>query len=456
MTPAPLIDALGPGGARPTLRRSALPDVFGRPAGLLARVPAPVVRHVLRELREASPVPADDRGPLLAAAADLIRSGRVAGSDREEYLVRTCRLTGLPRSVVADGLDSVAERMRHAAQAVELARPAGARLAGAPGTTSGAHWIPRGDVLAVVAAGNHPGTQGVWPEAVALGLRVAVRPSRREPFTAQRVVHALHAVGLGSHAAYLPTDQAEVTTLVDAADLALVYGGSDMERRYADRADVLVQGPGRSKVLVLADALDDDADRVADLVADSVAGRGGTGCVNATGVLVEGDAEPLFEAVADRLARLDAGVDVLDPAARLPVHTAQEAEALAAAVLRRARGCRRRHPADAPIMAGPEGTTVLRPITVLLDRQDERLSAEYPSSVAWFAPWEPTDGVSPLRGSLVVTVLGSGPIVDDLIREPSIANVYSGVPTHRMSFGVPHDGFLADFLMRTTGFIRSA
>ena len=36
-----------------------------------------------------------------------------------------------------------------------------------------------------------------------------------------------------------------------------------------------------------------------------------------------------------------------------------------------------------------------------------------------------------------------------------VANVYTGdVATHHAAPGVPHDGFLADFLMRNKGFVR--
>jgi hypothetical protein len=46
-------------------------------------------------------------------------------------------------------------------------------------------------------------------------------------------------------------------------------------------------------------------------------------------------------------------------------------------------------------------------------------------------------------------------LLDDLINEPSVTNLYSGNhPTHYMRPQIPHDGFMADFLMRNKGFIR--
>jgi len=46
-------------------------------------------------------------------------------------------------------------------------------------------------------------------------------------------------------------------------------------------------------------------------------------------------------------------------------------------------------------------------------------------------------------------------LIDDLIAEPTVPNVYRGRhPTYYVAPGIPHDGFLADALMRNKGFIR--
>jgi hypothetical protein len=74
----------------------------------------------------------------------------------------------------------------------------------------------------------------------------------------------------------------------------------------------------------------------------------------------------------------------------------------------------------------------------------------------WVAPWAPDDGIAPLRDTLVITAFtGDEALVDRLVAEPSISNVYVGEhPTHWMRPHVPHDGFLAEFLMRTKGVVR--
>jgi len=45
-------------------------------------------------------------------------------------------------------------------------------------------------------------------------------------------------------------------------------------------------------------------------------------------------------------------------------------------------------------------------------------------------------------------------LVDVLLTEPTVTNVYrGGHATHHSAPHIPHEGFLADFLMRNKGFI---
>lgn len=122
------------------------------------------------------------------------------------------------------------------------------------------------------AAGNGPGVHGLWPQALALGYRVAVRPSRREPLTAHRLVTALRQAGFRAEdAAYLPTDHHGADEIIRSADIAMVYGGQAVVDKYAHDPAVLVNGPGRAKILITADR---DWRDYLDVILDSIAGLG--------------------------------------------------------------------------------------------------------------------------------------------------------------------------------------
>ena len=88
-------------------------------------------------------------------------------------------------------------------------------------------------------------------QALALGYRVVIRPSRREPFTGHRLIHALRQAGFRNEdAAYLPTDYAGADEIIRAADLAMVYGGQDVVDKYAADPAFAIQGHSDAKEAV--------------------------------------------------------------------------------------------------------------------------------------------------------------------------------------------------------------
>jgi hypothetical protein len=100
---------------------------------------------------------------------------------------------------------------------------------------------------------------------------------------------------------------------------------------------------------------------------------------------------------------------------------------------------------------------VLRPAVHQLDRPDaEQAGVELSFPCVWVAPWTPEAGLEPLKDTLVLTAITRDTrLVDALVAEPTISNVYVGDhPTYWIEPGIPHDGYLAEFLMRTKAVIR--
>ncbi|UMB72510.1 aldehyde dehydrogenase family protein [Mycobacterium paraterrae] len=441
------IDALGPDGEYRTRGRESVITTDGVTIAELALAPPLYVARAITAQRKARPLPAHERQAALVKAADVFTNGVIAGLDFDAYTVAASRISGVPISVTAAAARSVAEGVASAFAALEPARPSGATLEWRDVRSGGAVWARRGNVFAVLASGNGPGVHGLWPQALALGYRVAVRPSRREPLTAHRLVHALRHSGFRAHdAVYLPTDHRGADEIIRSADLAMVYGGQDVVDKYAGDATVFVNGPGRAKILITADQ---DWHDYLDVIVDSIADLGGLACVNATAVLYEGDPAPLAEAIAERLSTIDRDL--------LPVQTVDAATGLASGLTAVAAGTKALLGADQVVDPLGDGYAALRPAVHLLGQPDvSRLNVELPFPCVWVAPWSRADGIVPLRHSLVVSAItGDDDLVEDLLTEPTIANVYGGRhPTHYTAPEIPHDGFLADFVMRTKGMIR--
>lgn len=448
------VPALGPDGEYRTRKREIIKDTAGIPVAESSVLPRLFVHRSIDAQRKVRPLAAAEREPALTKAADTFVSSTIAGLDFDSYVELTCRVSGLPMTSARAGAHAVAESLTTAYDAARPAQPLGARpdwreLSNA----GGAVWARRGDILAVHAPGNAPGVHGLWPQALALGYRVAIRPSRREPFTAHRLIHALRQTGFrDADALYLPTDHTVADDVIQAADLAMVYGGQDVVDRYAEDPRVLTNGPGRTKILITAEC---DWRDYLDVIVDSIANLGGMACVNATAVLYEGAAGPLAEAIAERLSTI-APLPNTDERAVLPTTSIDTAQALADYLATRAVGAVAVLGADQVVADLGGGFAALRPAVHLLATPDPiKLNVELPFPCVWVSPWSRADGMAPLRNSLVLKAITTDDeFVDELVNEPTITNVYRGrQPTHYTAPHIPHEGFLADFLMRNKGFI---
>ncbi|HTQ15986.1 MAG TPA: aldehyde dehydrogenase, partial [Mycobacterium sp.] len=233
------------------------------------------------------------------------------------------------------------------------------------------------------------------------------------------------------------------------------YGGQDLVDKYANDPTVVVNGPGRAKILITADR---DWRDYLDVIVDSIANLGGMACVNTTAVLYEGDPGPLAHAIAERLATIEP-LPSDDEQAILPTQPVDKATALANYLAAKAAGTTPLLGADQVVAALGDGYAALRPAVHLLSEPNpDKLNIELPFPCVWVAPWSrdsSSGGLEPLRRSLVITAItGDDELIDDLLDEPTLANVYRGRhPTYFATPEIPHDGFLADILMRNKGFV---
>ncbi len=450
------LDALTADGTYRSRRSEVIRDTAGLPIAEMSMVPTLLIGRTIDAQREATPLPMAQRLRIVDDAAELFAHSTIGGLTYDRYLELAARVSGLPISMTTSGAAMIADQCRAAQESIDAAQPHGASMdwREEPTRQGCAVWARRGGVYGVHASGNVVGLLGFWIEAFLLGYRVAIRPSRREPFTAHRMVLALREAGLRPiDVVYLPTDYAGADEILRSADLSMVYGGQDVVDKYADDPTVFANGPGRSKILITKEK---DWRNYLDSIVDSISHQGGMGCVNATAVLYEGDPTPLAEAIAERLAAIEP-LPPEHPDAVLPTQPLERARATAELVARRAVGTTPLLGAD-QIVADLDGANAaLRPAVHLLDTPDLAiLNTEMPFPCVWIAPWSRADGIAPLRNSLVLgAITDDAALIDRLVDEPTITNVYSGHrPTYFMRPGIPHDGYPADFLMRNKGFVR--
>ncbi|MGW1055217.1 aldehyde dehydrogenase family protein [Streptomyces sp. NPDC002521] len=422
--------------------------VTGAPLATVHEAPALLTRLSVKRMRTAAPPPPEEESAaVLAEAGRRFAKTTLAGLSPDEYAELQALASGVPVRAALRTLRRLDEECALLGHVVAEQRPVGATAQGR------ARWSRRGSVLGVVAPSNHPATHVAWLQAIALGYRVAVRPGARDPFTPQRLAHALLDAGLDpDRISVLAGPHAAADALTDAADLALVYGGESTVARLRGSDRVLVRGPGRSKILV--DGPLDDG--LLDHLVAEIADDGGVRCTNTTAVFTSGDHRALAEALAARLAAL-AVLPVTHPDAVLPVRPLAEAQALRAAVGRAAEGApdltQRHYGADATPVVDGEGAA-LRPAVVAVDRPDHpALATELPFPCVWVAPWRPSDGIAPLAGSLALTLLTENTrLVNTALDDPTVRTVIHGrVPGWWQDPYLPHDGYIGQFLGEVRG-----
>ena len=444
----PRIKAITPVSQDNIARYATVTDITGKDCAHLVQLPKMFISHAVKTLRKGKQLTANERNIALKKAGQLFHSGKICGFNPDDYVNQVVSVTGLPERVVKKALQKIGDATSHAFRDSSLGI-----AKGVPDVYSDqvkqsgcAQVVRKGEVLAVVAPGNGTGVHALWPQAIALGYRVVIRPSEREPWTAQRLVQALTESGLADYVVMLPTAHDGVEELIEAADLSIVYGGEETVIRYENRSDVLVQGPGRSKMVIGNDYPQQDA---FDLVFESVLGLGGAACVCTSSVFIEGDSAAFARAF------LDYAYDRLqDPQEReryLPQLSShrycwwlQQVEQYQDSVLSK--------PEVFPLKSG---TRQVMPLIMQADSADQPIvQLELPVASVSFVPFQDQACLSFLAPALVVSVVTTKTALIQSISEiPNIRNLYIGqVPTVWMQSHVPHDGYIAEFLTRSRGY----
>jgi hypothetical protein len=351
-----------------------------------------------------------------------------------------------------------------------VSSPAGAPKAHGqlrPRAASSNHFQRTTDVLGAVLPSNSPGVHGLWLPAPALGVGVALKPGREEPWTPLRLLAALAAAGCPPAAlsCYF-TGHAGAAEILLRAGRSLLFGDAATVRPWRGDPRVQVHGPGFSKVIFGADQLAEWPAHL-ELVASSILANGGRSCINASGVWLPrsrvgggtGGGTAAGRELAEALARRLAAVEprpLDDPEAQLAAWPAPaaarrvsdwidaqlapgEAEDLTAAV----RGGGR--------VAELGGCTFLLP-TVLWVRDPGHPLAHtellFPFCAVVEAP--PARLLAQIGPTLVATALTADEeFRRELLACRDIDHLHLGpVPTWSVSFDQPHEGNLFDLLYR--------
>lgn len=319
------------------------------------------------------------------------------------------------------------------------------------------------DSLGAVLPNNSPGVHNLWLPAVPLKVPLVLKPGSAEPWTPLRIAQALLAAGCPRETISLyPSDHAGGTEILLRTDRSLFFGDASTVASWQHRDKVQIHGPGWSKVLLGADTAPRFADHLA-LIEGSITKNGGRSCINASGVWTVSHGRALAEALATRLAAIEAR-PLDDPDAALAAspdpQVAQRISALIDAQLEQP-GAEDLTAALRPggRVAEVDGCTFLLPTVIFCTDPEHPLTrAEFTFPFATVVEagedvlWEK------LGPTLVATVLSDdAPFRHRALATRAIDRLNLGpIPTYQISWDQPHEGNLFDHLYQQRAFQATA
>ncbi len=329
----------------------------------------------------------------------------------------------------------------------------------------------RANVLGAVLPSNSPGVHSLWIPAIALKTPLVLKPGREEPWTPYRIIQAFIAAGIPADAfGFYPTDHAGAAELLRAADRSMLFGADATTRPYASDPRVELHGPGYSKVILGDDAAHEWQQHL-DVMVSSILANGGRSCINASGIWTPRNGRAIAEAIAGRLAGVQA-LPADDSAAEVAAFAnPQMAEAISQSIDQHLAG-----PAAVDLTEQIRGSprlvrkgrlAWLLPTIIWIEprstdaRLGESASWEHPlANKEYLFPFAsvvecPQAQIPEAIGSTLVAsvITKNQAFIDAVVASPNVDRLNIGpIPTYQLSWDQPHEGNLFEHLYRRRAF----
>jgi acyl-CoA reductase-like NAD-dependent aldehyde dehydrogenase len=322
-------------------------------------------------------------------------------------------------------------------------------------------WYREGRIFGAVLPSNSPGVHSLWIPAIALKAPIVLKPGREEPWTPLRVIQALIAAGAPPEAfGFYPADHSGASTLLQCVDRSMLFGDASTTKAWAHDSRVELHGPGFSKV-ILGDDGAREWEKHIDLIASSIAANGGRSCINASAVWTPQNADKIADALARRLAKIEA-LDASDPNAQVAAfanpQTAVRMNAMIDGLLGNGAVDLTQKHRGSPRLVMRGRVAYLLPTIISCDRSHPLASKEFLFPFAAVVQCPTQEIPAAIRSTLVATALsGDQPFIRRLLACPDIHRLNIGaIPTWRLSWDQPHEGNLFEHLYRQRAFQMEA
>lgn len=314
-------------------------------------------------------------------------------------------------------------------------------------------------VLGAVLPNNSPGVHALWLPAIPLQVNLAIKAGRAEPWTPFRIVQAFLISGCPSEAfGFYPADYSGAAEILKRCGRSILFGDQSTVREWAHDRRIQIHGPGWSKILLGQDWANRWSECL-DVMEHSIVSNGGRSCINASGVWVDSNGREVAEALASRLASIEA-LPMDDPAARIAAFVDPNvAESIsrmiddhlkipgAEDVTARLRGAGR--------LVKTGGCTFLLPTVIRCDDPEHPLAnSEFLFPFCSVVEVPQREMPQQIGHSLVVSAITEDrEFIRELLRSQHIDRLNLGpIPTNHISWDQPHEGNLFEHLYQQRAF----
>jgi len=384
--------------------------------------------------------------------------GEGATQSPEDYVKNISASSGLPHNMVRQNMKKVhhvfAEMetiLRGLTRGMDLKIIDGLRGQNGPPLS----FYPVTQALGVVLPSNSPGVNSLWMPAIALKIPVVLKPGREEPWTPFRIIQSFIAAGIPAEAfGFYPTDHEGAAEILNACGRALLFGDEGTTKRWAGDQRISIHGPGRSKILIGNDCIENWKDYL-DVIATSIAANGGRSCVNASALIVPKYGKEIAAELGKRLGPISAKEPDDKDAALSAFANVKMADWINESI---EEGLKTPGASDVTALhRGGErkqvlnGGTYMRPTIIHCDSFEHPLgNREFLFPYASVVEIPEAEMIPKIGHSLVVSAITESPAFTDVLAgSPLIDRLNIGaIPTTQVAWDQPHEGNLFEFLYR--------
>ncbi len=313
--------------------------------------------------------------------------------------------------------------------------------------------------LGMVLPSNSPGVHTLWLPVIPLQIGLVLKPGPQEPWTPWRMAQAFFQAGVPRESIAVYPGGAEVgAAVLNNTPRSLIFGGLSTVEMYKANPAVQVHGPGFSKILI-GDDMIDEWEQHLDLMVDSVLVNSGRSCVNCSGIWASRNTREIADALAGRLASVQAKPPD-DPDAELAAFTVKgQAKAICDDI-----DANLEIPGTEDVTAAyraagrlveQERCDYLLPTVVHCDSPEVAMAGkEYMFPFVTVVQCPQDEMIGAIGDTLVASAITNGEgLRRRLLDAHNIDRLNFGpIPTIQLNWLQPHEGSIVDFLYRARAF----